>query len=137
MTLTAEHLEELCANALVEVPEYVAASDPPAYSVAYKVIEAMRTPISSEALVAAGWVMNTRGEYLYGDPITEPPCVIPSPRLSGHLFVVMFDQDDLSVVRSVYVLEDDGEFSDIATHATGIQNMYDLMTWVRLTGGEA
>lgn len=65
INLTPEHLEELCANALVDVPKYVSVSEPPAYSVAYAVAKAMRQPITAEALEAAGWKQASGDDMVY------------------------------------------------------------------------
>lgn len=111
LTLTPEHLEELCANALVDVPEYISVSEPPAYSVAYAVAKAMRTPITADALTAAGWNNDRDGRWSWRVDHLE-------------FIIIEIVGDEARLVCTV------GHYP-----LPGCKTMYDLGELVRLLGG--
>jgi hypothetical protein len=110
--LTPEQLEELCGNAIADIGEYVMrdGADEAAYFEARRVIAAMRTPITAEALVQAGWA----------EASGLPGCYLKEPWYC-------------------YIVFKDGALDSVQRGATDFncRTMHDLAELARLLGVEA
>jgi hypothetical protein len=111
--MNAEHIEELLANALVDLDEYVSGGNGDVLAIARAEIEAMRTPITPDTLTAAGWVVVYKG--ISGDIYQCPT--------SKRIEIGIFDDE------STFYLGRRGGVIPVPT------NMYDLGELVRLLGG--
>lgn len=69
--MKAEHLEELLANALVDLDEYVSGGNGDVLAIARAEIEAMRTPITPDSLEADGWKHERYSAGVYQKAIGE------------------------------------------------------------------
>jgi len=109
--MKAEHIEELLANALVDLDEYVSGNNGDVIGIARAEIEAMQTPITPAALFAAGWNNDRENRWSYRVDLLE-------------WIIVEFVGDEARLIGAVdyYPL-------------TGCKTMHDLNELVRIIGG--